>query len=112
MARLTYTAICSLDGYIADASGKFDWSMPDEAVHAFVNDREREVGTHLYGRRLYDVMVAWEDWDVSDEPEVIRDYAAVWRASDKVVFSRTLTEVASKRTTIEREFDPDLVRQL
>ena len=112
MGRLIYTAICSLDGYIADEQGNFDWSMPDEAVHAFVNDLERETGTHLYGRRLYDVMVAWEDWDVSDEPEVIRDYAAIWRDSDKVVFSRTLEQVRSARTTLEREFDPQLVRQL
>jgi len=109
-ARLIYTAIASLDGYIEDAGGKFDWSMPDQEVHAYVNDLEREVGTHLYGRRLYEVLVAWETME-DDEP-VMRDYAEIWRAADKVVYSRTLEAPSSARTRIEREFDPDAVRSM
>ena len=110
MAKLVYTAIASLDGYIEDESGNFDWSMPDEEVHAFVNDLEREVGTHLYGRRMYEVLAVWETLQ-SDEP-VMRDYAEIWRSADKVVYSRTLDAVASARTRIEREFDPEAVRAM
>src|SRR5436853_5874736 len=88
VARLVYSAIASLDGYVADESGKFDWSMPDEEVHAFVNDLERGVGTYLYGRRMYDVMVAWET--LRDDDPVMRDYAQIWRSAEKVVYSRTL----------------------
>jgi dihydrofolate reductase len=110
MAKLIYAAITSLDGYVADVDGKWDWSRPDAEVHAFVNDLERPIGTHLYGRRMYDVLVAWETMD-DDAPEM-RDYAEIWRASDKVVYSRTLEEVSSARTRIEREFDPEAVRAL
>ena len=110
MGRLVYSAIASLDGYVADEQGDFDWSAPDEEVHAFVNDLEREVGTHLYGRRLYEVLVAWETMD-DDEP-VMRDYAEIWRAADKVVYSRTLDAPSSARTRIESEFDPDAVRAM
>jgi dihydrofolate reductase len=110
MANLIYAAIASLDGYVADERGRWDWSMPDEEVHAFVNDLQRPAGTHLYGRRLYEVLVAWETID--DPTPVIRDYAQLWRAADKVVYSRTLERVASARTRIEREFDPDAVRAL
>lgn len=112
MAKLVYSAIASLDGYVADADGRFDWSMPDAEVHAAVNDLERAVGTHLYGRRLYEVLVAWETMETEGEPEVIQDYARIWRAADKVVYSSTLTEVASARTRIEPVFDPDAVRAL
>jgi len=112
MARLVYSAITSLDGYVADEQGGFDWSEPDAEVHAFVNDRTRTVGTHLYGRRLYEVMVAWETMDVADEPPEIQDFARIWRDADKVVYSRTLEAVSSARTRIEREFDPDEVRRL
>lgn len=113
MARLIYSAICSLDGYIADEDGNFGWGAPDEAVHAFVNEQERSVGTYLYGRRLYEVMVAWETMPgLEREPAVIRDYAAIWRAADKVVYSRSLPEPLSARTRIERAFDPDAIRQL
>jgi dihydrofolate reductase len=113
MAKLTYTAIASLDGYVADAEGRFDWSMPDEEVHAFVNDLERAAGTHLYGRRLYEVLVAWETMDTGpDQDPVARDFAQIWRAADKVVYSRTLDAVASARTRIEREFDPEAVRRM
>lgn len=112
MARLVYSAIASLDGYVADEAGNFGWSAPDEEVHAFVNDLERPLGTHLYGRRMYEVLVAWETMDVADEPEVIRDYAEIWRAAEKVVFSRTLTEAASAKTRIEPEFDPATIAEL
>jgi dihydrofolate reductase len=112
MARLIYSAITSLDGYVADEAGSFDWSMPDDEVHAFVNDRMRPVGTHLYGRRLYDVLVAWETMDTADEPRVVQDFAQLWRAADKVVYSRTLDSPSSARTRIERDFDPAAVGRM
>jgi len=112
MARLIYSAIASLDGYIADERGDFDWAAPDEEVHAFVNDLERQIGTYLYGRRVYDVMVAWETMQTDDEPPVIRDYAQIWRAADKIVYSRTLEKVTSARTRIARDFDPEVIRQM
>lgn len=113
MARLIYSAIASLDGYTTDADGRFDWSAPDEEVHRAVNDLERPIGTYLYGRRMYDVLVAWEHAETfaADSP-VMQDYAAIWQAAEKVVYSRTLQEVASARTRIEREFDPEAVRAL
>ena len=104
-----YAAIASLDGYVADESGNWDWSMPDAEVHAFVNDLERGIGTYLYGRRMYEVLVAWET--LEDDDPVARDYAEVWRAADKVVYSRTLDAVSSERTRIEREFEPHAVRR-
>ena len=110
MAKLIYTAIMSLDGYVADEDGNFDWAEPDEEVHAFVNDLERPIGTYLYGRRLYEVMVAWET--ITDEQPFIRDYAEIWRAADKIVYSRSLETVSSERTRIEPSFDPDAVRQM
>jgi dihydrofolate reductase len=112
MAKLIYAAITSLDGYVADEDGNFDWSMPDAEVHTFINDLERSAGTHLYGRRLYEVMTAWETWDTSDEPPHIQDFAQIWRAADKVVYSRTLEEASTARTRIERDFDPDTVRRM
>ena len=113
MAELVYTAITSLDGLVADTDGNFDWAVPDEEVHAFVNDRERSVGTYLCGRRLYEVMVAWETMDTGpDQPAVIRDYGRIWQAADKVVYSTTLPAVSSTRTRLERTFDPGAVRQL
>jgi dihydrofolate reductase len=112
MAKLIYSAITSLDGYVADEDGEFDWSMPDEEVHAAVNELMRTVGTQLVGRRLYEVMVVWETWDVTDEPVVIKDFADAWRDSDKVVYSTSLPEVSSRRTRIERSFDPDAIRAL
>ena len=110
MADLIYSAIMSLDGYIADENGNFDWAEPDEEVHAFVNDRERPIGTYLLGRRMYDVMVVWESID--DEQPVIKDYAEIWRAADKVVYSRSLEKVSSARTRLERTLDPDAVREM
>jgi len=112
MAKLIYSAITSLDGYVADADGNFDWSVPDAEVHAFVNDLERHVGTYLYGRRMYEVMVFWETLDTVDQPPVMRDFAELWRAADKVVYSTTLETVSSARTRIERDFDPAAVRRL
>jgi dihydrofolate reductase len=110
MDWLIYIAIASLDGYIADREGKFDWAAPDAELHAFVNELERPAGTHLYGRRMYETMAAWE---TIDDPEpVMRDFAQLWRAADKIVYSRTLKEVSSARTRIEREFDPEAVRAL
>ena len=103
----------SLDGYVADENGNFDWAAPDEEVHAFVNDLERQVGTHLYGRRMYEVMVFWEKADaLADEPPQIKDYAGIWQAAEKVVYSRSLDAVTTARTRLEREFDPEAVRQL
>jgi dihydrofolate reductase len=112
MGRLIYSAIASLDGYVADEHGNFDRLAPDEELHAFVNDLERTVGTHLYGRRMYEVMVAWETMQMAGEPDVMRDFAEIWWAADKVVYSRTLEGVASERTRIEREFEPEVVRQM
>jgi dihydrofolate reductase len=105
-----YSAIASLDGYVADADGRFDWSVPDDEVHAFVNDLERPVGTYLYGRRMYEVMAAWETMD-ADEP-LQRDFAAIWRTADKVVYSRTLETVSTPRTRLERDFDAAAVQRL
>ena len=112
MAKLIYSVIASLDGYVADEEGRFDWAEPDEEVHSFINDLERGVGTHLYGRRLYEVMVAWETMPLAEQPPFLRDFAESWRDADKVVYSRTLEAVSSARTRIERAFDPHEVRQL
>jgi dihydrofolate reductase len=112
MAKLIYSALASLDGYVADEEGKFDWSVPDEEVHTFVNDLTRPIGTHLYGRRMYEVLRAWETVELADQPPHIRDFAAIWQGADKIVYSRTLTTVSSARTRIEREFDPAAVTQL
>ena len=110
MGRLIYSAIASLDGFVADEHGRWDWSMPSAEVHAFVNDRTRPARTHLYGRRMYEVLVAWETMD-DPEPEM-RDFAEIWRAADKVVYSTTLQAPTSARTRIERTFDPEAVRLL
>jgi dihydrofolate reductase len=113
MANLVYSAIASLDGYVADEQGNFDWSAPDDEVHRVVNDLERPIGTYLYGRRMYEVMVAWEDLDAFPDPSVVtRDFAAIWQAADKVVYSRTLERVSSARTRIERAFEPHAVRAM
>jgi dihydrofolate reductase len=110
VAKLIYSAIASLDGYTEDEDGKFDWAAPDEQVHAFVNDLERPVGTYLFGRRMYETMVVWET--MADPDPVMRDYAEIWRAADKVVYSTTLDAVNSARTMLERSFDPEAVRAL
>jgi dihydrofolate reductase len=110
MASLIYSAIASLDGYVEDEHGRFEWAAPDEEVHAFVNELERPIGTHLYGRRMYETMVYWETDD--DDAPVSRDYGAIWRAAEKVVYSRTLQTVSSERTRIEQEFDIAAIKQL
>ena len=113
MAKLIYMAITSLDGYIEDEEGRFDWAAPDAEVHAFVNDLERPVGTHLYGRRMYETMAVWQT--MGNEPGLPAaevDFAELWRAIDKVVYSRTLDAVSTPRTRLEREFDPEAVRRM
>jgi dihydrofolate reductase len=113
MAGLIYSAIASLDGYVADEQGKFDWAMPDEEVHAFANDLERPLGTHLYGRRMYEVMKVWESDELLEgQPAVMRDFAEIWRAAEKIVFSRTLEEVKTRRTRLQHAFDPEAIRAL
>jgi dihydrofolate reductase len=113
MAKLVYSAIASLDGYVADEDGNFDWAAPDEEVHTFVNDLERKVGTHLYGRRMYEVMRYWETAHaVTDQPPVMRDFTEIWKAADKIVYSNTLESVSTARTRIERSFDPEAVRRM
>ena len=113
MARLIYSAITSLDGYVADEAGNFDWAAPDEEVHRFVNDLERPVGTYLYGRRMYEVMVAWEAAEkFAEQTTVVTDFARVWQAAEKLVYSRTLKAVSSARTRMERDFEPEAIRQL
>lgn len=113
MATLRYSLIASLDGYVADRDGRFDWAEPDDEVHAAVNELERPVGTHLYGRRLYETMAPWETLPLGpDDPAVARDFQQLWRDVDKVVYSRTLAAPTTPRTRLEREFDPDAVRAL
>ena len=113
MAKLIYSALASLDGYIEDESGTFAWAAPDEEVHRFVNDLQRPVGTYLYGRRLYEVMAAWEtDPAIAEQSPVTRDFAEVWRAAEKIVYSTTLEAPSTAKTRIERDFDPEAVRQL
>lgn len=113
MSKLIYSAITSLDGYIEDPDGTFDWSAPDAEVHQFVNDLEAPIGTHLYGRRMYETMAVWQT--IGDEPgesAIEKEFAELWRGLDKVVYSRTLDAVSTPRTRLEREFDPDAVRAL
>jgi dihydrofolate reductase len=112
MAELIYSAIASLDGYVADADGNWDWSVPDDEVHTVVNDLERAIGTYLLGRRMYEVLVAWETMETEGQPPHIADYAEIWRDADKVVYSKTLGEPSSARTTIEPAFDADAVRAM
>lgn len=112
VSKLVYSAIASLDGFVEDANGRFDWAAPDVEVHAFVNDLERPIGTYLYGRRMYQTMLFWESADAGDGSAVSGDYAEIWRAADKIVFSRTLRDVASARTTILREFESHAIESL
>ena len=113
MAHLIYTAMTSLDGYIEDADGKFDWAAPDEEVHQFINDLERTAGTYLLGRRMYETMMVWEtDPGFAADSPITRDYAGIWQAASKIVYSRTLKSVSTRKTTLERTFDPQAIQQL
>jgi dihydrofolate reductase len=113
MAKLIYSAIMSLDGCIEDKNGQFDWAMPDEEVHRFINDLERAAGTYLYGRRMYETMMVWEiDPTLTAESPFMQDFAAIWQAADKIVYSQTLEGASTARTRIERNFDPKAVQQL
>ena len=113
MARLIYGVLASLDGYTADEQGNFDWAAPDEEVHRFVNELERPIGTYLYGRRMYEVMLYWETaHEAADQPDYIREYADIWQGADKVVYSTTLQTASSARTRIEPAFDAETIRQL
>ncbi len=113
MAKLIYSAIASLDGFIEDADGKFEWAAPDHEVHAFVNKLERPIGTMLFGRRMYETLVVWETIDTGpDRAAVSRDFAEIWRAAEKIVYSSTLPDVSSARTRLQRSFDPGEVARL
>ncbi len=113
MGRLIYSMIQSLDGYVADAAGTFDWAEPDESVHVFANELQRPIGTNLLGRRMHDVMSAWETLGThGDEPAYVAEFGELWRASEKVVYSTTLDSVCTARTRIERSFEPDAVRRM
>ncbi len=112
MAKLIYIANASLDGYSEDRDGRIDWGPPDEEYFSFINDLQRPVGTYLYGRRMYEAMVYWETAPVADQPPWIVDFTDMWRAADKVVFSKTLASVSSDRTTVEREFNVEAIRQM
>ena len=113
MARLIYCPISSLDGYIEDAKGKFDWAEPDEEVHTFVNDLVRPVGTYLLGRRMYETLVYWEHPpDLAAQPLCVQDFAEIWQRADKIVYSKTLETASTAKSRIEREFDPEAVRRL
>ena len=113
MAKLIYAAISSLDGYVADSEGNFDWSMPSDEVHRFVNDLERGIGTYLYGRRMYEVMRYWETAPTRNgEPSAEQEFAEMWQAADKIIYSRSLRDVSTARTRLEREFDPSAIKQM
>ena len=113
MAKLIYSVITSLDGYVADRDGNFDWAAPDEEVHTFVNALQRPIGTYLYGRRMNEVMVYWETaHTLEDQPGFVRDFTDIWQAADKIVYSKTLETLSSARTRIERDFEPEALRQL
>jgi len=112
MAELIYSAITSLDGFVADKDGNFDWAEPDEQVHSFINALMRPAAVHLYGRRMYEIMTAWETLDTDNEPACIAEFAAQWRAAEKVVYSATLQGVSTSRTRLERRFDPEAIRRM
>jgi dihydrofolate reductase len=113
MAKLIYAAISSLDGYVADSEGNFDWSMPSEEVHRFVNNLEGRIGTYLYGRRMYEVMRYWETASTGNgEPSAGQEFAKMWQATDKIIYSRSLENVSTARTKLERELDPAVIRRM
>lgn len=113
LGNLIYSMITSLDGFVSDPKGNFEWGAPDEETHEFINQQAKSIGTYLFGRRMYDMMVYWETAHLEpDEPPAILEYARSWQAANKFVYSTTLNEVATRRTRIERTFDPEAVRKL
>lgn len=112
MASLIYSAIASLDGYVEDVEGRFDWAEPDEEVLRFVNHLERPIGTYLYGRRMYETMLIWETIPQGDHPDYIQDFTQIWRTAHKIVYSRTLRAARGARTRLEPSFEPEVVRGL
>ena len=113
MAHLIYSAISSLDGYIEDRDGNFDWAMPDEEVHRFINNLERTAGTYLYGRRMYETMMVWEtDPNLAADSPLTQDFAQIWQAATKIVYSKTLAAASTHNTQIERTFNPEAIKQL
>jgi dihydrofolate reductase len=113
MARLIYSAISSLDGYIEDMDGNFDWAAPNEEAHGFINNLERTAGTHLYGRRMYETLRVWEtDPNLAADSPLTRDFAEIWQAADKIVYSKTLEKVSTSKTELKRNFDPHAIQQL
>ena len=113
MAKLIYSAFTSLDGYVADETGNFDWAELDEEVHAFINSRERQIGTYLFGRKMYEAMAVWERPDVIPHlPAAALEFAPIWQVAEKIVYSRTLQTVSTAKTRLERKFEADVVREL
>ena len=113
MAHLIYSAISSLDGYIEDRDGNFDWAMPDEEVHRFINNLERTAHTYLYGRRMYETMMVWEtDPNLAADSPLTQDFAQIWQAATKIVYSKTLASASTRKTQIEQNFNPEAIRQL
>ena len=113
MAKLIYSALTSVDGYVSDEAGNFDWAVPDEQVHAFINELERPIGTYLYGRKMYETMAGWETPDaIPDRTPAMLEFARIWQAADKIVYSRTLQTVCTAKTRLERKFDPEAIREL
>jgi dihydrofolate reductase len=112
LGKLIYAAITSLDGYIEDEHGDFSWGEPDEEVHGFINDLQRSVGIYLYGRKLYEVMAVWETISSDEQPSVMGDFADIWRAAEKIVYSKTIETPTTAKTRIERDFDIESVRAL
>jgi len=112
MSTLIYSAITSLDGYVADTNGNFDWAQPDEEVHTFINDMEKPIGTYLYGRKMYETMAVWETMPLHDEPDCMRDFAHIWKAADKIVYSKTLKTVSGPKTQIKINFDAQEIKRL
>jgi dihydrofolate reductase len=113
MAYLIYSAISSLDGYIEDTDGRFDWAAPDEEVHRFINNLERVAGTYIFGRRMYETMKVWEtDPNLAADSPLMRDFAEIWQAADKIVYSRTLETVSTRKTQLERTFNPEVIRHM
>ncbi|WP_379127250.1 dihydrofolate reductase family protein [Paenibacillus sp. sgz500958] len=113
MSKLIYATNVSLDGYTEDEQGNLGWGISDDETYAFWSDFQRTIGTYLYGRRMYEMMVYWETANAGgDQPEVKQEFAQIWRAAEKIVYSRTLQAVSSAKTKIEREFDSDAIRRL